>query len=72
MSSLSHNEEIVGGADMVWKLCDKEECPKFKLLIKLLFVLYEKRPDLLENNKEFWMGKHKGLHRALYHPACAG
>lgn len=42
MSSLGHNEEIVGGADMVWKLCDKEECPKFKLLIELLFVLCEK------------------------------
>lgn len=39
MSSLGHNEEIVGGTDMVWKLCDKEECPKFKLLVKLLFVL---------------------------------
>lgn len=25
-----------------------------------------KWPELLENNKEFWMGKHKGFHRALY------
>lgn len=41
MSSLSHNREIVGRTDMVWKLCDKEECPKFKLLVKLLFVLCE-------------------------------
>lgn len=24
---------------MVWKLCDKEERPKFKRFIKLLFVL---------------------------------
>ena len=39
MSSLSDNEEIVGGTDMVWKLCDKEECPKLEFLVKLLFVL---------------------------------
>lgn len=71
MSSLGHNEEIAGGADMVWKLCDKEECPKFKLLIELLFVLCERWPDSLENNKEFWMGKHKGFPQSFV-LACAG
>lgn len=36
---------------MVWKLCDKEECPKFELLVRLLFVLCEN--GLIENNKNF-------------------
>lgn len=62
MSSLRHNEDIVRGTDMLWKLCDKEECPKFKLIIKLVFVLARKWADSLENNKEFWMGKHKAFH----------
>ncbi len=53
MSSLSHNEEIVGGTDMVWKLCDKEECPKFKLLLELLFVLCENGQICWKTTKNF-------------------
>jgi len=53
MSSLSHNEDIVGGADMLWKLCDKEECPKFKWLVKLLFVLCEKDLICWKTTKNF-------------------
>lgn len=42
-SSLGHNEKIVSGVDMVWKLCAKESSPKFKWLVRLLFVLCGKR-----------------------------
>lgn len=52
-SSLGHNEEIVEGADMVWKLCDKEECPKFKWFIKLLFVLCVNGPICWKTTKNF-------------------
>lgn len=53
VSSPSDNEEIVGGADMVWKLCDKEECPKFEFLVKLLFVLCENRLVCWKTTKNF-------------------
>lgn len=48
---------------MVWKLCDKEERPKFICQIAVCSVY--KWPDSMENNKEFGMGKRKGFHRAL-------
>lgn len=47
---------------MVWKLFDKEERPKIQTLhqIACLFCVCD-RPDALEHNKEFCMGKHEGL-----------
>lgn len=53
MPSPSHNEEIVGGTDMVWKLCDKEECPTLKWLIELLFVLCENDPIRWKTTENF-------------------
>lgn len=35
---LCHNEKIVKRRDMVWKLCERKECPKFT---KSVFVLFE-------------------------------
>lgn len=61
VSSLSHNEETVGGTDMAWKLCDKEECPKNQIACQIPVCSVWKWPDLVENNKEFWMGKQKGF-----------
>lgn len=33
VSSLSHNEEIVRGADMAWKLCDQRGVPKIQVAV---------------------------------------
>lgn len=56
---------------MVWKLCDKEERPKFKRFIKLLFVLCAAGLMCWNTTKEFCMGKHEGFHTALWRPVLA-
>lgn len=46
-------KRLLGGMDMVWKLCDKEECPKLKWFVKLLFVLCENGPIRWKTTKNF-------------------
>lgn len=55
-SSLSHNEKTVRGVDMVWKLCDKEESPKFKWLVELLFALCGKRLNCCKKQQKMLDG----------------
>lgn len=66
MSSLSHNEEIVGGNGHGVETMWQRGVPKIEMVCQIAVCSVWKWPDSLENNKEFWMGKHKGFHRALY------
>lgn len=53
---------------MVWKLFDKEERLKIQTLHQIAVCSVCDRPDALEHNKEFCMGKHEGFHTALWRP----
>lgn len=50
------------GAETMWQ----RGVPKIQIAHQIAVCSVWKSPESLENNKEFWMGKHKGFHRALY------